>query len=127
MKTILVLEDNEMRIRWLQRLMRRRADVLWTDNVLDFLDTVEIDPDLILMDHDLGQELDGRDAAKALYTSAPIIVWSANTLRGPQMVDILEQRGLDVFPIWLPFGSPGLPLIIQTTLRNRELPQLRGV
>jgi CheY-like chemotaxis protein len=123
-KTILVLEDNPLRIQWLRRMVRGRADVLWTDNVPDFLATLEIDPNLVLLDHDLGTYFDGRDAADHLYYTGPIIVWSANSTKGPKMVDILEERGLDVLPVWMPFGSPELPHIIRRTLRDGQLPRI---
>lgn len=124
MKTILILEDNPQRVRWLERMVQGRADVLWTDTVQDFLATVEADPDLILLDHDLGTYFDGRTAARALEYDGPVIVWSANHKRGPQMVDILWERGLDVLPVWLPFGSPELPFIIRSTLKHGRLPEV---
>jgi CheY-like chemotaxis protein len=121
-RTILVLEDNEQRVRWLRRIVREHADVLHTETVPDFLATLEIEPDLILMDHDLGTTFDGRDAARHMETRSPIVVWSCNSTRGPQMVDILEERGLDVFPVWVPFGSTEIPLIVRMTLRDGRLP-----
>lgn len=123
-RTILVLEDNEQRVRWLRRVVRARADVLHTETAQDFLATLEIDPDLVLMDHDLGTYFDGRDAARHMETRAPIVVWSANQRRGPEMVDILLERGLDVLPVWLPFGSPELPFVIRRTLDDGELPEV---
>lgn len=121
-RTIVVLEDNEQRVRWLRRIVRTSADVLHTETVQDFFATLEVEPDLVLMDHDLNTHFDGRDAARHMETSSPIVVWSANHLRGPQMVTILEERGLNVFPVWLPFGSPELLYIIRTTLREGQLP-----
>ena len=124
-RTILVLEDNEQRVRWLRRIARSDADVLHTETVQDFLATLEIEPDLILMDHDLGTYFDGRDAATNMETSSPIVVWSANPVRGPEMVTILDERGLDVFPVWLPFGSPELIQVVRLTLRDGRLPHAR--
>jgi CheY-like chemotaxis protein len=125
-RTILVLDDDSVRVRWLNRVARPlNADVLHTETVPDFLATLEIEPDLILMDHDLGTTFDGRDAARHMETRSPIVVWSCNSTRGPQMVDILEERGLDVFPVWVPFGSTELPLIVRMTLRDGRLPEVQ--
>jgi CheY-like chemotaxis protein len=125
-RTILVLDDDSVRVRWLNRVARPlNADVLHTETVQDFLATLEVEPDLIFMDHDLGTSFDGRDAARHMETRSPIVVWSCNSTRGPQMVDILEERGLDVFPVWVPFGSTELPLIVRMTLRDGRLPEVQ--
>ncbi len=107
---ILVLEDDELRIRWLARRLPQ-ADIHWTPGVDRFLELAHSPTrrwDLILMDHDLGMSADGRDAARALNTSAPIIVWSANWLEmGRVMERILRRRGQPVIGWWY-FGHPEL-------------------
>ncbi len=108
---ILVLEDREVRIRWLQRVLRRQhPEIEWTDQVEMFVGLVRGNPDadLILMDHDLHTDGDGRDAVRLMpRVDIPIIVWSANYWAGPEMVEMLVMRHQPVLG-WYPFGVPEL-------------------
>ncbi len=115
MKKVLVLEDNEQRVRWLARSFDVEAH--WTPHVDEFFDMQRAyGPwDLVLLDHDLGTEGDGRDAARVLRSRAPIIVWSANPWGGPAMARILQRRGQPVVA-QIPFGHPKLKPVLAWAL-----------
>lgn len=109
---IVVLEDAHERVDWLRREFPTRR-IEWCETVNDLfarLETLDAVPDLILLDHDLGDVgeftgptwprdihgMCGMDAADQLperWRSVPIIVWSINTPRAQEMVLRLRDRG----------------------------------
>jgi hypothetical protein len=118
---IVVLEDMQVRVDWLLGLVGNER-VAWSETVSDFLPTVDA-PTLVILDHDLGgvpmtleeatapgpasrgrDGLTGLDAAERMpVVSCPVLVWSVNPVRAPQMVATLRRRGMRA--LWAPFGT----------------------
>lgn len=133
---IYVLEDHDVRVKWLREFVGDgdRHEVIWTDNVVDFLRCFKVyreEPDLIILDHDLGGipedlsagSLDangetGMDAARQMpKVSCPILVWSYNSVRAPEMVAELQKRGMRAG--WGPFRSLECVSVISKCLMNQ--------
>lgn len=106
MKNILVLEDSDLRIDWLKQVVANRANVLWAQNIQQFIhlwgDAGKID--LFILDHDLG-EFDnagytsakggenGMQAVPLIPFGSRVFVWSANIIKAKDMTDALLDRG----------------------------------
>jgi len=113
MKTILVLEDNLVRVDWLKHFFPE-INVVSTATVSEFLTDFydfEDHPSLYILDHDLGLSFfevptaQGNDknghngtylANHLPFTDTPILVWSQNDRDGPKMTEILRHRGFNV-------------------------------
>lgn len=115
---VLVLEDDEVRIRWLRRALRKHDPrIVWTDSVTNLLELANREPlwDLILLDHDLkGRAYNGTVAARYLRAVGPIVVWSLNDTGARRMVKILRGREEVLVVGWLPFGSPELAAYLRS-------------
>lgn len=127
-----ILEDMPGRVSWIREVVDGRCSVLWAadvDTFLGFFENKEESPSLIILDHDLGgipELLEigtfdktgrcGMDAARLLPNDVkcPVIVWSFNSVRAPEMVDALKDRGFEA--AWLPFGSTNLRATIYNYL-----------
>lgn len=100
---ILVLEDLKERVDWLRQTFPR-TEIQWCTTVLSFqMALSECNPDVIILDHDLGpgsatsedaDGLTGYDAAKALKTRAPVLIWSWNMWASNRMSEALMNNGV---------------------------------
>lgn len=116
---IYVLEDMEARIKWLKEFIGPDHTVLWATSVKDFLALFDNNssPDCVILDHDLGgipdtleggsvdeDGMTGFDAVDRMpVVTCPILVWSYNSVRAPEMARILKLRGMRAG--WAPFKS----------------------
>ena len=110
---ILVLEDMECRIDWLRDATKGHV-VQWCKTV-SALVAAQGTPSLVILDHDLGDlgtanfsvgadGMTGLDAADCMPAVAcPVLVWSMNPTRAPQMVQALQRRGMRA--TWAPYGT----------------------
>jgi len=133
-RVILVLEDMVERTDWLRDQVRR----LWSDvhvrqieRVDDFVHEVAAcgkfraaEPMLVILDHDLGgaptsleggtRDVNGETGMNAAQqmrvVRCPVVVWSVNSVRAPEMVDVLQRRGMNAR--WLPFGRKDGSLLV---------------
>lgn len=132
MSVVLVLEDMDHRVEWLRERLPSTAEIRHSNTVEGLLWWWHAEPDLVILDHDLGgvptalgtgsaddNGHTGMDAARRMpVVSCPVIVWSVNPLRAPEMVSELWQRRLTA--CWLPFGEPRLGPTIANVLMAKE-------
>ena len=115
---ILVLEDMDIRVQWLRKMFPA-TEIQWCSDVSSFQEVLRSrSPSVIILDHDLGPGsvtsedsggLTGYDAAKALRTNAPVLIWSVNMWGSNRMSSVLADNG--VVHRALPFLSNNFPAI----------------
>jgi hypothetical protein len=133
--SIHVLEDMDYRVNWLKENFPG-VRIFWSTNVTEFFDKLNKHPapSLIILDHDLGEDrggwgaqsedrdgLCGTDVAKRLDTTRPVLVWSMNSVAGPEMTRKLRDRGVSA--VCVPFfdhHKATLYKLIEETLKNAE-------
>jgi len=107
MKRVIVLEDMEHRVQWLQQVLRRsKAKIVWKKDVESFIKASKKPHDMAIFDHDLGilptggyttpLPLNGADAAR-LYdpeVKVPVLIWSVNPEGGKRIEQILLEKGI---------------------------------
>lgn len=112
---IVVLEDTHERVQWLRDTFPG-TEIDHAPDVVTFLKSVRRPYALAILDHDLGGDLGdgpdakatydagtagdangltGMDAVAACDRSTPVVVWSANPVWGPRMVDALVAHQVD--------------------------------
>ena len=120
---IVVLEDTHERVAWLRETFPG-VEIQHCTNVVDFMKHTRTPCALIILDHDLAGELGRSPEAKAIYdrgeaadlhgltgmdavrvcdTHTPVVVWSANPVWGPNMRNLLDERGVP--HVYYPFKA----------------------
>lgn len=118
-KKILILEDEIKRINFLKHQLRSRnllkdVDIVWTISVEEFEIFIKFNkPDLIILDHDLGNsifDLNGANAACHLSDiNIPVVIWSMNLDGAKNISRILTSK--NIANILLPFSRINIPNI----------------
>jgi hypothetical protein len=105
---VLVLEDCDYRVEWLQSVLQRsRAEIVWHTTVEPFLEAAKTDHDLAIFDHDLDFEhyrgdyykplpKNGAQAAEAYdpVRKVPCLIWSQNPVGAKRIEQILTKKGI---------------------------------
>ena len=121
---IVVLEDTEERVEWLKATFPQ-VEIEHCTDVVDFLRATRRPYALAILDHDLAGELgdspeaagvydrgeaydqfglSGMDAVRVVDLDTPVVVWSANPVWGPRMLDALSARGV-AYSAYRPFDT----------------------
>lgn len=104
---ILVLEDMVDRVEWLKETFPYQA-IVWAPDVDTFSKVLDEDPRVLILDHDLGENLpSGMDACRLIpgkiSTDVPIIIWSHNPDGASNMKSYLKACGFQTV-VHLQFG-----------------------
>ena len=110
MRRVIVLEDAEYRVEWLERHVGDDVHVTHCADVETFttvLTALETPPNLVILDHDLGTGAPGGEGAAAVphipdNADYPVVVWSANPIAGPRMANDLTDRKIEAY--YAPFN-----------------------
>ncbi len=146
----LVLEDTRERVTWLRNVVGGHADIVYSDNVLEFCELAEdLDPAevaAVVFDHDLplnvskpkgttfvtpkdlgdSNGLTGADAAKRVVTfDVPHLVWSCNDTGARTIRDNLRVRGVQDIEV-VPFYENNYPAITRFIIRALKLYKVKN-
>ncbi len=106
---VLVLDDLEQRVRWLEGMIPK-AEITWVQSVPRLLSVLECHKswNLVVLDYNLDRgDGHGIDAAKHMRVVGPIIIWTLSDWAAGRMEVELRKRGQNVVGCY-PFGSIGL-------------------
>lgn len=115
MTTIILFEDASERVDWLVAHLPPDTGVVHCMTVEDFEQALGAwaEPDLIILDHDVGEDVgDGADAAELIPNDigCPVLIWSCNPRGADDIERVLKRTSINY--LRMPFTTSGMDMAI---------------